>query len=309
MDLDVRDLELIEAIGRHETLTAAARQLYVSQPALSQRLTKLEQRLGVALFDRAGRKLVPTRAGDRAIQAAHTALTGLRLAEHDIRAIRDGRSEPVRVASQCTTNYYWLAPILADYRAQLPGSEVRVDAAAADAPIEMLLAERIDVALVSKLDVQMDRVRLHRLFDDELVTLVAPDHPWADGRAIGATDFASQHLVLFESYDPARSPAVPLPLPLGATPGSLSTPPVNSDVIVELVAAGDAVTVLPSWIARPYLEAGRVVAAAVGPEPQVRTWYCATRHGERPEPVEVFTRVLDEHLRAADPADLIASRR
>lgn len=309
MDLDVRDLELVEALAQHKTLTAAASQLFVSQPALSQRLTKLEQRLGVPLFDRAGRTLQPTRAGARAIQAAQATLADLRLAERDIRAIRDGRLDPVRLASQCTTNYYWLSPILSEFRAELPGSEVRVDVKAADAPIEMLLAERIDVALVSKLEPQMDRIRLHRLFDDELLTLVAPDHAWAGRTSVEPEEFASQHLVLFESYDPARSPAVPLPLPVGARPGSLSTPPVNSDVLVEFAASGDAVTVLPSWIARPYLEEGRVVSVAVGDVPQVRTWYCATRHGERTEPVEAFTRVLDRHLRSGDPADLVGGRR
>lgn len=309
MDLDVRDLELIEAIGRHETLTAAARQLFVSQPALSQRLTKLEQRLGVSLFDRSGRKLIATRAGQRALQAAHAVLADLRLAEHDIRAIRDGRQAPVRLTSQCTSNYDWLPPILAAYRDELPGSEVRVDATAADSPIPALLAEEIDVALVSKLESQMDRVRLHRLFDDELVTVVGPAHPWAARDEVDPEEFAAQHVVLFESYDPARTPSVPLPLPPGAVPGTLSTPPVSADVLVEMIGGGEAVTVLPSWIARPYLASGRVASVAVGPEPQVRTWYVATRHGERPEPVEVFTRVLDDHLRAADPADLIAARR
>ena len=77
MDIDVRDLELLEAIDRHQTLTAAADQLYVSQPALSQRLVKLEQRLGTPLFER-GRRLVATEAGRRTLRAAQVTLAELR---------------------------------------------------------------------------------------------------------------------------------------------------------------------------------------------------------------------------------------
>src|SRR6476659_1808805 len=83
MDVDVRDLELLEAIDRHETLTAAADQLYVSQPALSQRLVRLEQRLGTPLFER-GRRLVPTDAGRRMLRAARVTLVELRTAVREV---------------------------------------------------------------------------------------------------------------------------------------------------------------------------------------------------------------------------------
>ena len=59
MDVDSRTFELLEALATDGTLTAASRRLHISQPALSQRLSGLETRLGVQLFDRQGRQLVP----------------------------------------------------------------------------------------------------------------------------------------------------------------------------------------------------------------------------------------------------------
>jgi LysR family transcriptional regulator, regulator for metE and metH len=296
MDVDLRDLELLDALGRHQTLTAAARHLYVSQPALSQRLTRLEERLGIPLFERRGRRIEVNRAGERMLQAARMVLSELAEAERDVRELRDGRRAPVRLTSQCATNYEWLAGILHDFRSRMPGVEVSIENMPADEPIPALLDGRLDIALVCKLDGQMNRVRLHRLFDDELIALVAASHPWARQPRVEARDFDDVHLVLHQSYDPASTPAVPLPIPPGATPGRLTTIPLANDLLVEMVASGDAVTILPTWVAAPYLSGRDVVAVPVGSTPQSRTWYCATRHGAREEQVDAFVDVLLGHF-------------
>lgn len=301
MDLDVRDLELLEALGLHGTLTAAGEHLHVSQPALSQRLGRLEERLGTPLFERRGRRLVPTRAGTRMSGAATAALAELRAATVDVGALRDGRGQPVRITSQCTTNYAWMAPIVGALRRTMPGTEVQIAAAADDDLIGALTEHRIDVALVTKLDREMDRVRLERLFDDELLLLARPGHPWAGREDVEPHEFAEVDLVLFESYARDRQPVVPLPLPVGASPRRLTTPPVSADLLVETVASGDAVTILPSWIARHYVEQGAVAPVGLTSGTQRRTWYCATRHGESSEGVARFVEELFAELGDAGP--------
>ena len=74
MDLDLRDIELLDALAADGTLTAAAERLFVSQPALSQRLTKMERKLGVPLFEREGRRLVANAAGRRMLVASRQVL-------------------------------------------------------------------------------------------------------------------------------------------------------------------------------------------------------------------------------------------
>src|SRR5262245_34365146 len=112
MDVDLRDLELLDALGDTDTLTAAAKRLYVSQPALSQRLTKMEHRLGTPLFDRAGRRLVLNAAGRRMVVASRHVLAELRAAQRDLRDLRQGRDHRVRVVSQCRTTFKWLPAII-----------------------------------------------------------------------------------------------------------------------------------------------------------------------------------------------------
>ena len=112
MDVDIRDLELLDALGEHATLTAAARHLYVSQPALSQRLLRLEERLATPLFERRGRRLVANAAGRRMLHAAQVTLRELRAARLDLHELADGRRRPLRLASQCATNYQWMADVV-----------------------------------------------------------------------------------------------------------------------------------------------------------------------------------------------------
>jgi LysR family transcriptional regulator for metE and metH len=294
MDLDTRTLELLEAVAADGTLTAAARRLHVSQPALSQRLTGLEARLGVVLFERQGRRLVPTRAGRRMIHAAVAALAELRSAARDLDALR--HSPVLRFASQCSTNYQWLPPVVQQFTERCPGAELRIETAPDDDVIAALLDDRLDVGLANKTDRRMQAVATLPLFDDEMVAVVPAGHPWADRQFARARDFDGVNVIVFDSYDPARVPALPLPLPHGARPGRVTTTPAVSELLVELAAAGQGVGVLPGWVAAPYTAGGRVVAVRLSETPEVRTWYCAWRRGEEPPHIHAFVEVLREHF-------------
>lgn len=300
MDLDIRDLELIEALERHQTLTAAANHLFVSQPALSQRLLRLEQRLGAPLFERRGRRIVANAAGARMLRAARVALSELRDAVRDVAEIHTGTRDSVRIWTQCSTNYQWLPSVLREFRRLQPSADVTVETVPHDAHVDALVNGDIDVAIVNKLVHQMDRVRLHELFDDELLAIVASDHPWARKAYVEADDFTDAHLVMFDSYDPTRNPATPLPIPDGAQPAKLTLFPLVPDLIVETVVESDAVTVMPSWIAAAHLTTGRVVGVQIGSQAQGRTWYAATRRGAQTEQITTFVEVLRESLRRGD---------
>lgn len=292
----MRDFELLDALGRHQTLTAAARHLYVSQPALSQRLLKLEDRLGVLLFERHGRRLTATAAGERLLAAARVVLGEVHAATADVLALGSHDRVPVRVASQCSTNFQWLAPVLRSLHGRVPRAEVQIAAPTMGTEIDALVAGELDLVLVNKLDRAVDAVRLDRLFDDELVAVVGRTHPWARRRHVEAADFSDVHLVLYDAYDPRRSPAVPLPVPPGAQVGRLSALPVGTDMLIELVRDGEAVTILPSWTAAPYLADTSLCAVQVGATPSARTWYAATRHGSRSPELQALVDTLMAEL-------------
>ncbi|MEV0412766.1 LysR family transcriptional regulator [Streptomyces sp. NPDC050448] len=296
MDVDLRDLELLAATADAGSLTAAAERLFVSQPALSQRLTRLEDRLGMQLFDRQGRRLVPNAAGRRMLVAAHRILGEVDSATRDLREMRDGRDRRVRFAAQCSTTFQWLPPVLRAFREREPDAEVRIEAVADDAPIPALLADLVDVALVTKPDVQMDRVDLIPLFEDEMVAVVPAGHPWASRKHVTAADFTGVDLVLYDVYDQSRIPSFPLPIPPGARPARITTMPLVTDLVIEMAAGGQGIAVLPNWVAAPYAASHGLALVPIGARPLTRTWFCATRPGPRPPHVDAFVQELVARL-------------
>ncbi len=295
METTLRDLELIEALVAHGTMTAAADHLFVSQPALSQRLANLERKLNSQLFIRNTQGLEPTNDGLKLLDSARTALEAVREAEYQIRSQSAGERR-IRIMSQCANNYSWLPDALASIRTQFPSLVVEVAAVQSDQIVEQVNAGKLDIAIITKLQQDMDQLKLEAVFDNELVAVTAESHPWADKHFVDVNDFSNEHLAVSGRSDETCQLA--LPIPVGAVPGKLTTLPVTNEMLVQMVSFGDAITVLPLWMAKPFVETAGVVARPIGPKPGfVRTWYAATRHGSSDE----LIRQLIDSIRAAAP--------
>jgi len=295
MDVETGQLHLLEALGDGLTLTEAAKRLFVSQSAASQRLAALEQRVGRPVFSRVGNRLVPTPAGRRLIAAARVVLDELRAAAEDLGRL-DAASPPVvRFTSQCSTHLEWLPEVLRTFLAACPTAEVRVESVPGDLPVPALLDERVDVALITKPDPAVERVQTRPLFEDELVAVFAAEHHLAGRAWLEARHFDDVHLIVYDGYDPARVPHVPLPLPLGARPRRVSTMPLVTELIVQLVAASDRLTVLPRRVVAPYAERYALATARLTRRGLVRAWSVATRRGAQPAHIEAFVAALRAH--------------
>src|SRR5690349_9884321 len=105
--LDSRHLQLIAEVARTESVTRAAERLFVTQSAVSHQLRELEDRLGVALFVRSGRRMLPTAAGRLLVQAAASVLDTIGAAEHRVRQLARNVSGELRVSAHCYTGYHW----------------------------------------------------------------------------------------------------------------------------------------------------------------------------------------------------------
>src|SRR5215510_4912718 len=106
--LEIRHLRLVAAIAEEGGVTRAGNRLHLTQSALSHQLRDVEDRLGSALFERVGKRMILTDAGERLLRTARVVLDEIHQAEHDIRRASSGRQGVLRIATQCYTNYHWL---------------------------------------------------------------------------------------------------------------------------------------------------------------------------------------------------------
>jgi len=275
VDLETRELRMLVAIADEGTVTRAATRLNVSQPALSHSLRGLERRVGVALFERQSRGLVPTEAGERLLRTARAVLHEIERARVDIARRAIGRGELLRLSTECYTAYHWLPPVFQEFRERCPGVELRVVPSAIGHPLRELREETLDVAIVVRREPYAGFV-YHELFQDEMVVIMAPDHPLAAEPFATAQHFADEHVLLY-TEDPFDTTIMRGVLtPAGVMPREISYVPAT-EALFELVRTGLGVSVVARWAVSRRVRDGELVAIPLTKPGRFRTWSAAVR--------------------------------
>lgn len=165
----LRQWRLFLAVAETGSVAAAARTVSLTQPAVSQALSQLEERLGERLFDRIGRGLQLNRAGHRLVPEARTLLAQVARCE----ALFMEPGLEVAVAATHTLGDYYMPPLLAVLRERHAGARIRMDVVNTRTAVEMLLALSVELALVEG-PVSHRLLKVQRWRDDVLVRVAAP---------------------------------------------------------------------------------------------------------------------------------------
>jgi LysR family transcriptional regulator for metE and metH len=187
----------------------------------------------------------------------------------------------LRLCTECNTGYHWLPPLLQDYHRAHPGIEVRIAVEATDRPIHALLEGEIELAIVTSA-VDDHRLAVSPLFRDELVAVMAPEHPLAARSRLEAGDFANQHLILYSAVRHDSYAFTRVLTPAGVEPRRVSAVPLT-EAILEMVKAGLGISVLARWAIEPTVNDGTVVARPISRRGVFRAWSAVTLRS-RPEP-------------------------
>ena len=281
--IELRHLRLVAAIASEGSLTAAARGLHLTQPALSHQLRDLETRLRTPLFIRASRRMVPTPAGERLTHLALGVLGQVRAYEEQALAGDFSAAHgTIRLATECYTAYHWLPAVLKIFRDRWPGVELRIAPEHTALPVAAVKEGALDLALVHR-RVADRRIRFEPLFDDELVAVVAPTHPWARKSFVPVQDFAAEHLIIYSTADGTTTVTRDVLDANGVAPLGITRIQLT-EAILELVRAGLGVSVLSRWAVAPAVRLGHVAAIRLTDTGFSRQWFTAVRAGDPASP-------------------------
>lgn len=200
--LSARELAAFAAAIETGSVQGAAEALNLTQSAATKRIQALERRLGVTLLLRGRSGTSPTAEGAALYPDARRALDALADAERAVGASRD--AQPLRLAASHTIGECLLPGWLAAFRAAAPELHPQVDVVNSPAAIAALREDRADVGFVEGLD-PLDGLEARVVARDELVVVVAADHPWARRRAIHAADLTRERYVARESGSGTRA--------------------------------------------------------------------------------------------------------
>ena len=282
--LTIKDLELVRCIAETGSMTAAAKQMHVSQSAASQRLASLQERIGVTLVERRDGFMQLTPAGRRVHGASTIVAEEVDAALRDISVLAQQQNEQLRIATQCYTCYRWLPFVINAVRQDFPSLNIDVVPEATDDPYEALRRNQIDIALVSN-PVPNAEFLTQDLFSDELFAVMNTNHKLAKRKYLNSTEFSDQPLIL---YTGSRHAIVDEILaPAGVTPQKIVQVRIT-EAIIELARSGQGIAVIAGWALDDIAEAEGLTAVRITKGGFKRTWRAVIGTNRNGEQIQSF---------------------
>ncbi len=192
--MDVRYLNYILTIAERQNMTNAAEELYVSQSSLSQYLSKLEQEIGVPLFERTRGRLVLTPAGELYVKAARQVIDIQKTLYHNIRSMQDKSHITIGTTSQLGLRM--LTAVVPNFKERFPASTLEITEANVPTLTRLLQEESLDCAVMALNNTaafSKDQVEI--LGTEEILLALYRDHPYCQknsGDSISREELTSE---------------------------------------------------------------------------------------------------------------------
>lgn len=268
--LDSRQLQAFATLARTGSFTQAARELHLSQSAVSHSMKALENQVGCRLLDRMGKTVILTQAGEQLLGHAQTILSEMERARQRLTELGKWGHGRLRIGTSLTACQYILPGVLRSLKRNFPQCVVHIESGDTPRMIELLRENRLDLALCLEPWTECG-FEFDPIFDDELLFHVSPTHPWAIAGKVNREEILRQHFIFYtktsylfqmiEQYFRREDLVLPTSVELG-----------NMEAIKELVKLGLGVSILAPWIAREELAAGTLRALPLGKSKLKRRW-------------------------------------
>lgn len=268
--LDSRQLRAFATLARTASFTAAGRELFLSQSAISHSMRALEEDVGCRLFDRVGKKVSMTLAGEQLLQHAEKILGEMTVARESLNRLGKWGRGRIRIGASTTACTYILPTVLREFKESFAQYAVTIVPADTAQMLEQLHSGRVDLALTLEPKPE-EKLVFDPLFEDELAFVMSPQHPWAAKGAPDRREVPRQNYILYDrsSYtfrlvdEYFRRDRLVLNsfIELG-----------SMEAIKELVKLNLGISILAPWIAREELQAGTLIALPLGRRKLRRQW-------------------------------------
>jgi len=199
--LSLRQLEVLKAVAETGSMARAGRRLFMTGPGVTQQIQQLEKTLGMPVFDRLGRKLQLTAAGERALTAANDVHSRLGVMAKEMDALRKRDDGTLHLGILATATHI-LPPLLAEFRRRAPGIAVHMAVSSREELARRVLDGDVDLALMgrgpesgSQEPAARDRLVREPFASNPHVIIAWPGHPLAGARSIAPIELRHESVV------------------------------------------------------------------------------------------------------------------
>ena len=300
-EFDVQALRVVRAIADEGSTTAAAASLGYSQPALSQQMKRLEQRLGVPVIERVGRSVRLTEAGRVLARHAPVVTTALDAAAGELAELRGLRAGRMRLVAFPSASPTVVPRLLSDLAEHHPGITITYVEAEPPEAVEAVREDRADIALTFSYPGDRDDphgssargLAVRAVGSDDLLAVLPEGHPAAAGERVEVAELADEKWIA--GCPRCRGHLLELCGRAGFEP-RIGFETDNFVAVEGLVAQGIGVATLPRMAVESFPLMPGVITRPL-PHAEARTLHVVTAHGaERVPAVRIalaaLTRVL-----------------
>jgi DNA-binding transcriptional LysR family regulator len=278
INITLRQLRIFEAVAQHGSVSRAAVQLHLTQPAVSMQLKQLEDQIGLPLVDQIGKRMVVTEAGHEL--RGHAARISAQLV--DLNAAMDqfrGLDRGVLCLAVVSTANYFLPRLIGQFNKNHPGVRISLQVLNRQAVLTALADNQVDLAITGQPPENVD-VIAQNFMDNPLVVTAEPSHHLAALRQVDLRLLEDETLVLREPGSGTRAAVDKYLSNHGITyrPGcELST----NEAIKQAVQAGLGLGIVPAQTIELELQTGRLIVLPVEGFPLIRHWFVVHRRDRR----------------------------
>lgn len=272
-------LTVLREIERRGSLTQAARAMGLTQSALSHTIKKMESEFGTEIWQRQGRGLRLTAAGNYLLALATRTLPHLEHAEHILHQFARGERGTLRVGMECHPCYQWLLKIVGPYLKRFVDVDFDVKQKFQFGGIGALFGYEIDM-LVTPDPLPRRQLHFEPVFNYEQVLVVGKNHPLSERQFVTPADLSQETLITYPVEIERLDVYSQFLLPAGAVPKRHKVIE-TTDIMLQMVASDRGVAALPGWLVDEYAEKLEITRVRLGRRGVKKQIFLGMRQADR----------------------------
>jgi DNA-binding transcriptional LysR family regulator len=273
--MNLNQLKLFYLSIKRKSLSDAAAELNITQPAVTQGIKRLQEHYEVRFVERVGNKLALTRAGKALYDIADNIFAMEKVAEECVRSFQVEQGQRIRIHTSESFGAYYLPTIIHQFKIANPDISVKVEILPTDKVVENTIALQNEIGFISY-PVKHHDLLLKKVLAEKLVMIVSPGHHLAAKRQLIPRDLEGEAMIMHEpgsalqraidDFTDGQDVRVSKHLEFS-----------NNEAIKKAVAAGDGIALISEKVAEEDIRTAKLVAIPLAGSPVTRTFYMIQR--------------------------------
>lgn len=273
--MEIKYFRLIKTIVEEGSIANSAEKLFLTQSALSHQLRELEERLGFKVFLRSRNRWKLTDEGTALYKLGNEILESIEKGFQNIEQLRSGSVGTIKVSTECYSFYQGLSAFIQKMGLLYPEIKVDLILEATHQPIPKILANEIDIAIVTSKP-EHETLSSTEVYEDEIFAIMHQENALSTKDFLEANDFEKTHLIIHSFPLETVSVYEQFLKPNKITPHKISAIPLT-EVALEMVTANMGIICMPKWALTSFKISDDLIFKRIGRNGLKRTHHLVFR--------------------------------